>query len=336
MDRILIFVETKGDEVKKASLELLSEGGRLAQTGRFAIEAVVLGTMAPPLKKAIALYAEKVVHIVDPLLDTYTAEGYALALADYARMSRPNIILAGATQMGRDFLPRVAVLLECGIASDVTAAGWLDEPVTFVRPVYGGKVLTEVSCDGSPFLVLTRPNTFDIAGPGEKTGEVVERHASLPAGSVKTRMLKREEQPRGKVDLTEADIIVAGGRGLRAAENFAILEDLAGVIGGTVGATRSVVDAKWRGQEDQVGKSGKTVSPKLYIAAGISGAIHHIMGMDTSKAVLAINKDPNAIIFNYATYGIVGDLFEVIPAMTAELKRRLGYPKGERDGMQEG
>ncbi|HUJ68891.1 MAG TPA: electron transfer flavoprotein subunit alpha/FixB family protein [Syntrophorhabdales bacterium] len=324
METVLIFVETKGEEIKKASLEVLSEGTRLAETGRFAVEAAVLGPVSPNLENAIALYADRVVHIADPLLDSYTPEGYAMALADYARIAGPKMILAGATQTARDFLPRVAVLLECGIASDVTAARWLDEPITVVRPVYGGKVLTEVSCDGSPFIVLTRPNTFDITPPVRKAGEVVERPASLPPGSVKTRLLKKEEKPRGKVDLTEADAIVSGGRGLKAAENFAILEELAGVIGGAVGATRSVVDAKWRVQEDQVGKSGRTVSPKLYIAAGISGAIHHIMGMDTSKTVLAINKDPNAIIFNYATYGIVGDLFEIIPAMTAELKKRLG------------
>ena len=151
----------------------------------------------------------------------------------------------------------------------------------------------------------------------------MERPASLSAAQVKTRVLRVEEKPRGKVDLTEADIIVSGGRGLKAPENFALIEELAEVVGGAVGATRSVVDAKWRDEGDQVGKSGKTVSPKLYVAAGISGAIHHIMGMDTSKVVLAINKDPNAIIFNYADYGIVGDLFEVVPAMTAELKKRL-------------
>lgn len=326
MESILVFVETKGDEVKKASLELLSEGRRLTETGRFSMEAVTLGVVASSAMERIAHFAEKVVHVVDPLLDTYSPEGYASALAGYARFSRPGMILAGATQMGRDFLPRAAVLLACGIASDVTGAQWLDEPATFVRPVYGGKVLTEVSCEGSPFIILTRPNTFEISDPGPKRGEVEEWNATLPADSVKTRVLRKEEKPRGKADLTEADTIVAGGRGLKAAENFAILEELAGVVGATVGATRSVVDAKWRGQEDQVGKSGKTVSPKLYIAAGISGAIHHIMGMDTAKVVLAINKDPNAMIFNYATYGIVGDLFEVIPAMTAELKKRLGSP----------
>ena len=143
----------------------------------------------------------------------------------------------------------------------------------------------------------------------------------LSADQVKTKVVRVEGKPRGLVDLIEADIIVSGGRGLKAAENFALLEELAGLINGTVGATRSVVDAKWRDEGDQVGKSGKTVSPKLYLVAGISGAIHHIMGMDTSKVILAINRDPNAIIFNYADYGIVGDLFEVIPAITAESKR---------------
>jgi electron transfer flavoprotein alpha subunit len=323
MDKIIVFVEIKGDEVRKASLELLSEGRRLAEVGRYTVEAVTLGRLPLALKEKLMRYADTLVHIADPLLDTYTPEGYALAFGAHARESAPKIILAGATQMGRDFLPRVAVLLGCGIVSDVTAVRWLDEPVTFVRPIYGGKVLTEVSCAGYPAIVTTRPNTFDVVDPGERMGEFVERQASLSADQVKTRLLRVEEKPRGKVDLTEADIIVSGGRGLKAAENFTLIEELAEAAGGAVGATRSVVDAKWRDQGDQVGKSGKTVSPKLYLAAGISGAIHHIMGMDTSKVVLAVNKDPNAIIFNYADYGIVGDLFEVIPAITAELKKRL-------------
>jgi electron transfer flavoprotein alpha subunit len=324
MEKILIFVETKGEEVKKASLELLSEGMKLAGTGRFAVEAVVLGGAAPPVRERLLPYAETLVQITDPLLGAYAPEAYALALAAYAREAEARMILAGATQMGRDFLPRVAVLLGCAIVSDVTAAGWLHDPVTFVRPMYGGKVLAEVSCAGSPFIVTTRPNTFGVVAPEGGRGRFVERQAGLSAEQVRTKVLKVEEKARERVDLTEADLIVSGGRGLKAAEHFKVLEELAEVIGATVGATRSVVDAKWRDQEDQVGKSGKTVSPKLYIAAGISGAIHHIMGMDTSKVVLAVNKDPNAIIFNYADYGIVADLFEVIPAMTEEFKKRLG------------
>lgn len=324
MEKILVFVETKGDDVRKASLELLSEGRKLAESGRFEVEALILGQVSQVVKEKVLAYAARVVHLSDPLLDMYTPEGFAQALAAHARETAPKIILAGATRIGRDFMPRAAVLIESGIASDVTAAQWFDDPVTFVRPMYGGKVLSQVSFAGYPALVTVRPNTFEVTGPSSATGEFIEKNAGLAPDTVRTRVLRIEETTKGKVDLTEADIIVSGGRGMKAAENFRLLEDLAEVIGATVGATRSVVDAKWREQEDQVGKSGKTVSPKLYIAAGISGAIHHIMGMDTSKVVVAINKDPNAIIYEYADYGVVGDALEVLPAMTAEFKKRLG------------
>jgi len=172
--------------------------------------------------------------------------------------------------------------------------------------------------------VTVRPNTFAGEEPGAEEGEYLERQAGIDPGQLRTKVLRREESGQGKVDLIEADIIVSGGRGLKSAENFKVLEELAGTIGAAVGAARSVVDAKWRDQEDQVGKSGKTVSPKLYVAVGISGAIHHTMGMDTSKVVLAVNTDPNAMIFSYADYGIVGDFAQVVPAMTEEFRKRLG------------
>ncbi len=184
--------------------------------------------------------------------------------------------------------------------------------------------MTEISFTTYPAIITTRPNTFPLEAPEGRPGECIEEEIGVSAGDVKTRLVKIEEVTKGKTDVTEADIIVTGGRGMKAPENFTMLEELATLLGGVVGATRSVVDAKWRGQEDQVGKSGKTVSPKLYIAVGLSGAIHHIMGMDTSKVILAINKDPNANIFNYADYGIVGDLFDVVPAMTENIKKRLG------------
>ena len=324
METILVFVETKGDEAKKASLEVLSEGRRLAQSGRFKVEAAVLGPLSGKLAEKLLALTETLVHIDDPLLESYTPEAYAAAFAGYAKEANPKIIVAGATQTGRDFLPRVAVLLGCGIVSDVTAAAWDTDPMSFVRPIYGGKVLTEVSPAAYPVIVTTRPNTFPVAEAAGGAGTLIEKQAGLDASAMHTKVLRVEQKQAGKVDLTEADTIVSGGRGLKAPENFALIEELAAVLGGTVGATRSVVDAGWRDVEDQVGKSGKTVSPKLYIAIGISGAIHHIMGMDTSKLVLAVNKDPNAIIFQYANYGIVGDLFEVVPAMTAELKKRTG------------
>lgn len=322
MDTIIIFVETKGDEVRKASVELLCEGARLSAGGRFAVEAVCCGPLAEGVKARLLTMTPRLVHLTDASLAAYSPEGYAYAMANYAREVGAKIVMAGATGIGRDFLPRAAVMLDAGMISDATAANWDNDPLTFVRPQFGGKVFAEVSFTRPPVVVTMRPNSFAMETPRGIAGEYVERPAALPAGTVRTRLIRRGETKSGVVDLTEADLIVAGGRGLKAAENFKLIEDLASLIGATVGATRSVVDAKWRDQGDQVGKSGKTVSPKLYICAGISGAIHHIMGMDTSKVVVAVNRDPNAIIFNYANYGIVGDLFEVLPAMTEEIKKR--------------
>ncbi len=323
MDRLLVFVETKGDEPRKVSLELLSQGKYLRSQG-YAVDALVMGKASPALKEKVLPYVDRLVGVTDEVVQRYTAEGFALALANHARSTNPKLILAGATQMGRDFMPRVAVLLGAGIASDVTEARWNQDPWKFVRPIHGGRALTEISFASYPAIVTTRPNTFSIEPAGETPGEFVEKGLGIASGEVKAKAVRVEAVSKAKVDLTEADVIVTGGRALKAPENFKLLEELADLIGGVVGATRSVVDAKWRGQEDQVGKSGKTVSAKLYIAVGVSGAIHHIMGMDTSKVILAINKDPNANIFNYADYGIVGDLFEVVPAMTEDFKKRLG------------
>jgi electron transfer flavoprotein alpha subunit len=269
MDKILIFVELKENEPRKASLELLSEGRALSEAGRFSVEAVVMGPLPGGVKETLLGYADTLIHMTDTVLDTYTAEGYALALAACVRETNPLVVLAGATRIGRDFMPRVAVLLQTGIASAVTVARWLDDPMTFVRPVYGGRVLSEVTFRSYPALVTTRPNSFAVTPPGGKQGAYVEKTAGIAAGQVRTKIVGMEEKVQGKVDIREADVIVSGGQGMKSADNFGLLEELAGTIGGTVGATRSVVDAKWRDQEDQVGKSGKTVSPRLYIAAGI-------------------------------------------------------------------
>jgi len=324
MENLLLFIETRDNEPKKACIELLSEARRLKTDGKFKVHAVIMGTLPEALKQKILPFVDILVNITDPVLNQYTPEGFASALAAYAKEITPKLILASATQMGRDFLPRVAVLMESGIASDVTAVSWSENPIKFVRPIYGGKVLSEISFINYPAVVTVRPNTFVSEEPGTENGEYREKQAGINPEQLKTKVVKIDESKKGRVDLVEADIIVSGGRGLKLAENFRVLEDLVSVIGGAVGAARSVVDAKWRDQEDQVGKSGKTVSPKLYIAVGISGAIHHTMGMDTSKVVLAINTDPNAIIFNYADYGIVGDFAEVVPRMTEEFRNRLG------------
>lgn len=324
MKKLLVFVETKGDEPRKATLELLSETRKLSEAGSFAVTAVGLGKISERAIEKVLGYADSFVRITDALLDDYTPEGYSEALAAYARQEDVLLILGAATQTARDFLPRTAVLLKAGIASDVTAIGWADDPMTFVRPMYGGRVPARCTFAGYPAVVSVRPNSYALAPARERRGEYAEWLAGVSPDRIKTRVLRVEVESKGKVDLMEADSIVTGGRGMKRAENFALLEELAAGLGGAVGATRSVVDAKWRNQDDQVGKSGKTVSPKLYIAAGLSGAIHHVMGMDTSGVILAINKDPNAIIFNYANYGIVGDVMEIVPAMTTELKKRTG------------
>jgi electron transfer flavoprotein alpha subunit len=323
MERLLIFVETKGDGARKVSMELLSEGQKLRTQG-YAVEALVMGKASEALKQEVLPCVDRLVSFTDAVLQNYTAEGYALALANHARSINPKVILAGATQIGRDFLPRVAVMLGAGIASDATEIHWKEEPIKIIRPVHGGRALSQISFANYPAIVTTRPNSFPLEAQGGAPGEYAEQEAGISGEDVKAKVIKVEEVTKGKVDVTEADVIVTGGRGMKGPENFVMLEELATLLGGVVGATRSVVDAKWRDQEDQVGKSGKTVSPKLYIAVGLSGAIHHIMGMDTSKVIVAINKDPNANIFNYADYGIVGDLFEVLPAMAADLKKRLG------------
>jgi electron transfer flavoprotein alpha subunit len=323
MKKFLIFVEQKGEEPKKASLEILGEVYKIASSREAVAEAVTVGAVSDNIKNRVLPYVSRLVQITGPGLETYSAEGFAAAIAAYVQESGPDVVLAGASNLGRDFFPRLAVALGTGIASDATEMHVEDGEVRFVRPMYGGKVLSEVAFAASPVLATIRPNAFPVVEPGEGKGEFLEKSIDV-SQAVKTRMIRIEQQVRKKADLTEADYIVAGGRGMKAVESFQLLEDLSEVIGATVGASRSVVDAKWRDQEDQVGKSGKTVSPKLYIAAGISGAIHHIMGMDTSKVIVAINKDPNAIIFNYADYGIVGDAMEVIPALIAEFRKRMG------------
>jgi electron transfer flavoprotein alpha subunit len=324
MEKLLIFVEIKDGRVRKASLELLSVGRSLSDTAKFSVEAVVMGHLEDEAKQKILSYVDKLVHINDPILNAYTAEGYSAALSAYAQQTMPKVVVAGATRIGRDFMPRVAVLLQSGMASDVTAVEWDSDPLTFVRPIFGGKVLTEISFSVFPAVVTTRPNTFNIVPPPERSGEYVEQTLGLSPDQIKVKPLRVEAKASGKVDLRESDIVISGGQGMKSAENFAILEDLAQAVGGAVGATRSAVDSKWREYDDQVGKSGKTISPKLYIAVGISGAIHHIMGMGTSKVVLAVNKDANAPIFKYADYGVVGDLFEFVPVLTEEMKKRLG------------
>ena len=323
---VWIFAEHQDGTIRKTTLELLGKGRELAGQLGAELIALLLGSGVDGLAQELTAYADKVYLWDDPLLERYNSDVYLQTIAGIAEKESPQILLAGATFLARDLFPRVAGRLKTGIAVDCLNLEVGDDGLLVARrPLFGGKALADVVCsEGRPQIALTRPNTFPIPDTkGDRTGEVLSMDLSIDPAQVRLEVLEVIRAPQERLDLTEAEIIVTGGRGIKEAANFQLLEDLADVFGATVGATRGVVDSGWRPHDDQVGKSGKTVSPKLYFAVGLSGAIHHVMGMDTSNVVVAVNKDPQATIFQYADYGVLGDLFEVIPRLTDALKKEL-------------
>jgi electron transfer flavoprotein alpha subunit len=324
---VWVFAEHQDGTIRKTTHELLGKGRELAEQLGIELAALLLGSGINGIAQELTAYADKVYQWDDPLLERYNSDVYLQAIAALAEKGPPQILLAGATFLARDLFPRVAGRLKTGIAVDCLNLDLGDDGLLVTtRPLFGGKVLADVVCrHGMPQIALTRPNTFPLPDQrGDRTGEVIPLDLDLDPAQVRLEVLEVVRTATERLDLTEAEIIVTGGRGMKEAENFRLLDDLADALGATVGATRGVVDSGWRPHDDQVGKSGKTVSPKLYFAVGLSGAIHHVMGMDTSKVVVAINKDPQAPIFQYADYGVLGDLFDVIPLLTEELKRELG------------
>jgi len=253
----------------------------------------------------------------------YPSTAYAEIIAQVARSEKADVVFLPATAIGKDLAPRVAVKLEAGLAADCTLLKVQDGSLVATRPVFAGKALTEVVISSSVKVFTLRPNVFSA---GESSG------ASVPVVDAKVDLIDAHygaqvtevTQSSGKIDVAEADIIVSGGRGLKGPEGFAMIEELASVLGAAVGSSRAVVDAGWRPHDEQVGQTGKTVSPSLYIAVAISGAIQHLAGMSSSKYIVAINKDKDAPIFQVADYGIAGDAFEIVPALTQELKKVLG------------
>jgi electron transfer flavoprotein alpha subunit len=326
---VWVFAEHQAGALRKTTLELLGKGRELAQAMDVAMAALILGSGIDKLSQQLAAYADTVYQWDDPLVKHYNSDVYVQLIADQAKHERPQIILAGATSLARDLFPRVAGRLKTGIAVDCLGLELQDDGLLKARrPLFGGKVLADVVCrHGRPQIALTRPNTFSVPDMKDSPkGKIVLVGVDVDADKVKLEVLEVATIAKKRLDLTEAEVVVSGGSGMKAAQNFSLLEELADLFGATVGATRGAVDSGWRPHSDQVGKSGKTVSPKLYVAVGLSGAIHHVMGMDTSKVVVAINKDARAPIFHYADYGIQGDLFEVIPLLIDELKK--GQIKG--------
>ncbi len=321
---IWIVIEQNKAEIRNVSLELLSQGRMLADKTGDPLVAVILGSTVSKLAGIVTPYgADKVILVDDENLADYTTGAYTSVLNKLIRKEEPQAVLLGNTAVGKDLAPRLAQRLGVGMASDCTGMEFDEESfLTFRRPIYGGKAFAQVIANARPVLATIRPNTFPIALPDTaRQAEVINETAEIDSEDlraiVKEIVLAASQRP----ELIEANVIISGGRGMKGSENYCILESCADVIGAAVGASRAAVDAGWIEQKFQVGQTGKTVSPTLYIACGISGAIQHLAGMGTSKVIVAINKDPEANIFNLADYGIVGDLFEIVPLLTEEFKK---------------
>ncbi|MQL54019.1 electron transfer flavoprotein subunit alpha/FixB family protein, partial [Desulfofundulus thermobenzoicus] len=322
---IWVYAEQKNGQLKKVSLEILGAGRRLADGLGEELCAVLIGKEVAGLAGTLAEYgADKVYVAENDALENYTNDGYSQVLAGLAEEYQPTAIFLGYTVLGRDLAARVAQRLGTGLCTDCTGVDLEDGRIIFTRPIYAGKAFVRAACpEARPICATFRPNVLTAARPRPgRAAEVV----TVDARPKDIRQIIKEvvRQVSSRPELTEADIIVSGGRGMKAAENFKILEELADVLGAAVGASRAAVDAGYAPHSMQVGQTGKTVSPVLYIACGISGAIQHLAGMGSSKVIVAINKDPEANIFKVADYGIVGDLFEVVPLLTREFKKLLG------------
>src|SRR3984893_10254342 len=314
MAGVLVFGEGKDGRLKKPSREALSIGRKLAQAAGGELAAFSTDSA---FAADAGRYGAKRLFVAP--IGPYVTEVYAAALEQAVAKMQPAIILFGGTSNGRDLAPRIAARLNVGVASDVDRLEWTGGKLRARRPVYSGKAFATVEVISSPAMATTRPNAFPAEEAGSGAAEVVE--VAVPGIQIKAKLIDTKAPEAGELTIAEADIIVSGGRGLKEAANFSLIRDLAHAIGGAVGASRAPVDAGWIDHQHQVGQTGRVVSPNLYIAAGVSGAIQHLAGMTSSKHIVAINKDPEAPIFRVADLGVVGDLFQIVPALTEEVKK---------------
>jgi electron transfer flavoprotein alpha subunit len=320
---ILVFLEVREGKVKKSSLEALSEGKRIADDLKKEANAVLVGHNLESLASAAFPYGASKVYVVEnSLLNRYSAAAFSQALFSLVEEIKPEVILFSASSMGRDLAPRLAAKLGVSLASDCIRTMVKDGKLEVVRPIFAGKAFITLSFKSSPIMATLRPNIFPLTESGEKKSEVVRKEVVIPEDQVKAPALEILREEGAEIDVTEAEIVVSGGRGMKGQENFDLLRDLVSLFPhAAVGASRSAVDAGWIDHQHQVGQTGKTVSPNLYIAFGISGAIQHLAGMSSSKFIVAVNKDPEASIFKVADFGLVADLFQVIPYLKEELKK---------------
>lgn len=320
-NKILTFLEQRNGVLKKSSLETAKEAVTIAGQLNYEVEAVAIGGSIEDLESAGKYGITKVTFFKSDSLANYSSSAYAGVISNYAKETDADILFFSNTSMGKDLAPLVCVKLNAGILMDCISLEVNEGEIAAARPVYAGKALVEAKITSQKKVFTLRPNVFNVGTLSENKAEVTVKNVENPDLASKVIEIKKSE---GKLDVAEAEIIVSGGRGLKAPENFHLVEELAETLGAAVGASRAVVDAGWRPHSEQVGQTGKTVSPNLYIAIGISGAIQHLAGMSSSKYIVAINKDKDAPIFGIADYGIAGDIFEVLPALTEEIKKIKG------------
>ena len=322
-----VFVETnEAGTAKNVGIELLTPGKMMAGKQGGALVAVVIGSNVDEAVKAASEHgADKVIVVDGPEYAHYTTDAYAIALCTLVEKYGPTSMLIGATNNGRDLGPRVSCRLKTGLTADCTGLDIDEESgnVAWTRPAFGGNLMATILCpDHRPQIGTVRPGVFKKSDAVAAAAEIIKEDIHVDAKDIRTQVLELIKEADGEnVDLEGAEIIVSGGRGVGGPEGFEPVKALADVLGATVGASRAAVDAGWIAHAHQVGQTGKTVGPKLYIACGISGAIQHVAGMSGSDCIVAINKDPEAPIFDIADYGVVGNLFEVLPVLTEEIKK---------------
>lgn len=320
--QVWAFVEQRNSQVKKVGLEMLSLGRRLADELQAELVAVLLGNNLASVANELGAYgADKVLMAEAEQLASYNNGAYLAVMCDLLQQHQPTLLLVGNSAMGKDLAPQLAQKIGAGMASDCTAVEAGEGRIICTRPIYAGKAIAKVAINSAVAIATVRPNVTDVQ-QNPRTAEIISVAANIDAASMRAEVKEVALQAAEKVMLQEADIVVSGGRGLGAAENFVVVEQLAEALGAAVGASRAAVDAGWRDHAEQVGQTGKVVSPTLYIACGISGAMQHMAGMGTSKYIVAINKDANANIFSVADYGIVGDALEIVPLITEQIKQR--------------
>ena len=322
---IFIFVEQVDHVIHKVSFELIGKGKELAKTLDTQVTAVLLGSETGNLvEELVSFGADAVITVDDPALATYMTEPYTKAMTAVIEQYRPEIVLVGATAIGRDLAPRVSARMHTGLTADCTRLEIQEETnhLMMTRPAFGGNIMATILCpEHRPQMATVRPGVMQCAEKQTGNDTQVETFAVAGLEAAKNvEIVEIIKKISECVDIADADVLVAGGRGMGSAENFAMLEELAGVLGGTVAASRAAVDAGWQDKSRQVGQTGKTVRPNLYIACGISGAIQHMAGMEESDVIVAINKDETAPIFEIADYGLVGDVAKIVPLLVKEMK----------------